>query len=1153
MSKDFGLTWWGQKWLESLTKIDYENRIPRGARYARNGSVLSVKFDKEGTIKARVQGTRATPYSIKITIPQFDDKQKNDLVDAVMASPSLVAGLLNRELGEEILAIADRLKMKVFPSSWRDLGMNCSCPDWAVPCKHIAAVIYKLSQEIDNDPFLVFTMHGLDLLQAIESRNVHLDSSQIMSVQPTKEFLTIHKGKSTACAEWNPDMSRLRNLTDTLVDILDVTCPFETGFRERYRTSLKKCQRALSKNILEDKIMPSRGAEVRMSISEDFVPVFEITDTEIPDPKIANVGDMITMLKSIEGEELNICQPSMLLFRNACALAETLVLKGCVTPQITVCGKDYRIIWLPATADSEVKRLVEGLESALDRRLVLDGQGKPLQEAARVLLTTFITNTINNNSQSTNRLADFFFRGKTETFKGIGEKSIPGGIKSYLACFHIPATDEVPMLHVYDSGKGFELEFGYEIKGKEIPLDKILSGKKYEEQRFALLQRLSLIMRFVPGASVYVDSGAKERIEMTDSDFSTILTSTLPSIRLLNAKVIVPVSLEQLLRPKPSLGIKKRPTASVKSFIRVDDLLDFDWKVAIGDELIEESVFDRLVKDARGLIRFKNNFFYVDDDDLRKIYDAMADAKGPGRMRILQAAISGEYEGTQVRLTDEVRMLINELTRIGEERVPETVCAQLRPYQVRGYSWMYKNLMLGFGSIIADDMGLGKTLQVITLLARMKGEGALDKRKALIVVPTGLISNWESELDRFSPSLTHFRYHGQERNLTAFDADIMITTYGVLRSDAKELAKLKWEIEIIDEAQNIKNTDTAQTKAVKSIPAETKLAMSGTPVENRLTEYWSIMDFVNKGYLDTKKEFVKRFAQPIEVEGSTAVSERFRRVTAPFMMRRLKSDKSIITDLPDKVTRNFSPALTTSQAALYQQVVEEYMKTLEGCPTEDAKSLFKRQGIVLQMILALKQICNHPALFLKDGKEASELSGKCEMLTELVRSIVESNEKVLIFTQFREMGEILQQTLNDALGFKPLFYHGGCTLKERNDMTRRFQEVRSDQVFILSLKAAGTGLNLTAASHVIHFDLWWNPAVEAQATDRAYRIGQHKNVLVTRFVTEGTFEERIDKMLTEKKHLSDITVASGESWIGNLSNKELRELVALENRNSVLP
>ena len=319
--------------------------------------------------------------------------------------------------------------------------------------------------------------------------------------------------------------------------------------------------------------------------------------------------------------------------------------------------------------------------------------------------------------------------------------------------------------------------------------------------------------------------------------------------------------------------------------------------------------------------------------------------------------------------------------------------------------------------------------------------------------------------------------------------------------------------------------------------------MSGTPVENRLSEFWSIMDFANQGYLGSTKSFKEEFANPIQRQGDSLAANRFRRITAPFLLRRLKSDKSIINDLPDKIEQNELALLTEPQAALYQETLDHAMKAIEGIEATDHKSLFERQGLVLQMILALKQICNHPALFLKNGDFNPELSGKTEMLLSLLESIIESGQKVLVFTQFREMGQMLQQMIEQRLGVKPLFLHGGCGIKERQAMVDRFQQnPRSDHVFLLSLKAAGTGLNLTAASHVVHYDLWWNPAVEAQATDRAYRIGQHQNVVVHRFITQNTFEERIDKMIQDKRHLADMTVATGESWIGRLSNAELREI-----------
>ena len=385
-------------------------------------------------------------------------------------------------------------------------------------------------------------------------------------------------------------------------------------------------------------------------------------------------------------------------------------------------------------------------------------------------------------------------------------------------------------------------------------------------------------------------------------------------------------------------------------------------------------------------------------------------------------------------------------------------------------------------------------------------------------------------------------YHGGNRDLKSFDQDVLLTTYGVLRSDYAKLKKMKWAVVCIDEAQNIKNADTAQSKAVKSIPADTHIALSGTPVENRLSEFWSIMDYANKGYLGTVKMFKENFANPIQLHNDEDCVARFRKVTAPFMMRRVKTDKSIIADLPDKIERDEYASLTAEQAALYQKTLEAAMKEIEGLPTTGHEALFKRQGMILQMILALKQICNHPAQFLKNGDRRMELSGKAEMLADLVDGILDAGEKVLVFTQFREMGDLLVEFLAARTGVPPLFYHGGCSLKQRQDMVERFQQNRTDRVFILSLKAGGTGLNLTAATHVIHYDLWWNPAVEAQATDRAYRIGQQRNVMVHRFITKDTFEERINDMIRQKKHLADMTVASGESWIGKLSNKELREI-----------
>ena len=361
----------------------------------------------------------------------------------------------------------------------------------------------------------------------------------------------------------------------------------------------------------------------------------------------------------------------------------------------------------------------------------------------------------------------------------------------------------------------------------------------------------------------------------------------------------------------------------------------------------------------------------------------------------------------------------------------------------------------------------------------------------------------------------------------------------MVRSDASKFQKVKWEVLAIDEAQNIKNASTEQAKAVKKLKADVKIAISGTPVENRLSEYWSLFDFVNKGYLGSAKYFKKTFASPIERDNNEQQLEKFKKITDPFILRRLKTDKSIISDLPDKIEHDCFVQLAKEQTALYQNVVDAMLKSLDNAE----ENSIERRGLVLKMMTALKQICNHPSQFLKKEDDRVDLSGKMEMLLELLRSIYENDEKVLIFTQYKEMGKILTRILENVFDSKPLFLHGGVARHKRDAMVEEFQNKKHVKIFILSIKAGGTGLNLTAANHVIHYDLWWNPAVEAQATDRAFRIGQNKNVMVHRLISKGTFEEKINQMLQDKKHLADLTVSTGEKWIGDLSNTELQELV----------
>jgi len=739
-----------------------------------------------------------------------------------------------------------------------------------------------------------------------------------------------------------------------------------------------------------------------------------------------------------------------------------------------------------------------------------------------------------------------FFKSASYPFTKPGEEALTGGIMTWLQKFYLAQEKFKPLL-IVEEYKDDKFKVSVSIQNTEnvmdvaVPLKDILTQKEFDNERFEILQSVSQLSSFIEGLDDFINTSGEQEIIMGNNAFTPFLMQIIPAIQLLDISVMLPKSLQEILRPRTSVKIKSKTTG--KSFLRLDKLLDFEWQVAIGDTVMDEEEFRKLLQNSEGLIKFKTEYIYVEKSDLEKLYKHFTQSKEMSAFQMLRAALSGDYYGAKVALTDEVKKLIEELTNFKEIKLPKGINATLRPYQQRGFSWIYRNAQIGFGSVLADDMGLGKTLQVIATIQKFKEEGMLENEKILVVSPTGLITNWQAEVQKFAPSLQTSIYHGTHRNLEKQNGyDILLTSYGIARSDADKLKKLKWHSVVIDEAQNIKNQNTAQTKAIKAIKSDNFIAMSGTPVENRLSELWSIMDYSNRGFLGSAKEFAETYGNPIEQLNDREIADKLKQVTAPFLMRRLKSDKSIISDLPEKIEIDSFASLTKEQASLYEKTLEKAMNEIEGIQHADQKSLFVRQGLVLQMIMALKQICNHPTQFLKNGKMDASLSGKLDLLFDKLDAIIENNEKVLLFTQFTEMAKLLKHFITERYKEEPLFYHGGSSINQRKDLVERFQTNHADKVFILSLKAAGTGLNLTAANHVIHYDLWWNPAVESQATDRAYRIGQKNNVMVHRFITKNTFEEKINEMIQRKKALAEMTVATGENWIGNMSNKELRDL-----------
>ncbi|MBN1954149.1 MAG: DEAD/DEAH box helicase, partial [Anaerolineae bacterium] len=484
--------------------------------------------------------------------------------------------------------------------------------------------------------------------------------------------------------------------------------------------------------------------------------------------------------------------------------------------------------------------------------------------------------------------------------------------------------------------------------------------------------------------------------------------------------------------------------------------------------------------------------------------------------------------------------------RLQELPPPRGLAGELRPYQLRGYSWLAFLRKWGMGSCLADDMGLGKTIQAIALLLRERERAGDGVPPALVICPTSVVGNWKREINRFAPGLRVMVHHGGDRArgedfvATAQAHDVVVCTYGLARRDADDLKQISWSDVILDEAQNIKNPHARQTQAVRSLQAANRVALTGTPVENRLSELWSIMQFLNPGFLGSQAGFRQAFALPIERYQDKTATERLKGLVGPFILRRVKTDATIIQDLPDKLEMKVYCDLTAEQATLYEAVVKESLERIES-----EEEGIQRRGVVLGALMRLKQVCNHPAQFLGDGSVLAGRSGKLDRLGEMLEEALSVGDRALVFTQFAEMGHMLRAHLQSLFGVEVLFLHGGTPQKQRDRMVARFQQGHDAPVFVLSLKAGGTGLNLTAANHVFHFDRWWNPAVENQATDRAFRIGQTRDVQAHKFICAGTLEERIDALIESKKALAESVVGAGENWLTELSTDELRDVMQL--------
>lgn len=688
-------------------------------------------------------------------------------------------------------------------------------------------------------------------------------------------------------------------------------------------------------------------------------------------------------------------------------------------------------------------------------------------------------------------------------------------------------------------------------------------GGQLGAAREQLLGGLGHTVRWFPPLERALSSARPERLACTTDESHAFLRQCAPLLEAAGFGLQVPTwwgKTRSRLAVRVSVGGATAPPDDADGHLGLDRLLDYRWEIAVGDTVLSREEFEALVALKAPLVAVRGEWVELDPAQVAAAVQFWERLPPEGALTLGAALHMSLDEQSELHALPVAGVdwngwladLAGDL--VAEEAVlpvPNGLRATLRPYQQRGYAWLDARRRHGLGAVLADDMGLGKTIQTLAAILRLKEADALPG-PVLLICPTSVVTNWAREAERFTPALSTWIHQGPLRlKGAAFQAkaeatDMVLTSYALLRRDVELVGRVAWYGVVIDEAQNVKNPGTRQAMALRGIPAAFRLALTGTPVENRLSELWSIMEFLNPGYLGPLATFRRELSLPIERDNDPVAAGRLRRLIGPFILRRVKTDKAVIADLPDKVEAHVYCQLTGEQATLYEAVVKNALEEIE------ASEGIARRGLVLRLLMQLKQVCNHPAQFMHQGGGPGDpvdmvaRSGKLARLVEIVEEALAADGRLLIFTQFTEMGELLVATLRAVFGQPVLYLHGGIPPARRDDLVRRFQDdPDGPRLFILSLKAGGTGLNLTRANHVVHFDRWWNPAVEDQATDRAFRIGQTRNVLVHKFLCVGTLEEQIDEMIERKKALAALTVGAGEAWLTELSTDALRDLVTL--------
>jgi len=1203
--KTYGNTWWGKAWIDALTNIDYnENRLPRGRTYANTGKVIHIEITND-TIIARVQGTRPSPYKIKINLIKFSENEKKAIFNILKNNIDIASELSMGKLPPSLLDIMNKNRVNLLPKKWEEINADCSCPDWANPCKHLAAVYYIIANEVDKNPFLLFNLKGITTDELIKASGL---SNKVIDVSSNENyddgFVQYNEIKlpeiKTPLQLKEPSFDFQKVDIKSLFALLPDNPPFydDGNFKEILLSIYNKAESSIDAIPIIDKAPNLKNINFHIFYDLNNKPYVIIPKTDkMPDeivmlvkkkekmsiPKIEegkitfenDIGNIVSLEYLIQyflkipfdiSNDNN--SPSSRFISYIVSLSLAVIRSFSYVPEVFFLKeKVFDVRYVPIIHDDKLKDEIEYAKTLVPPTFMYKLSDKSILPSDKVknILSLFVTEMIyyfvSNQFNNGNKLIDLFTTNNVYHISSFEESNTAKSISKWFERLYIRKKD-LSLLIKINITEESEQEINYNVSvdavdnknpiGSNVPLKELFRDNvskifsiPIDVVRTDISRQLTLAGEYMPTLKNILKSKGMNSPKLSSTEMSNVLTNVSGIFDLLGIKMLFPKELQKLSKPQIMINATtKKANKNEVSYLSLGELLSFSYEIALGDQRLSQKEFLNLVKSAKGLIKYKDQFVLLDPDEINKIIKRIEQPiPEMTTSEAIFSALSGEVSGLQFNPDERLKELIDDLKKVKEIKPPKSLNATLRPYQERGYKWLYSNMDKNFGSCIADDMGLGKTIQVIALLLKLKEQKKLQK-PSLVICPTTLIGNWKKECEKFAPSLQISIYHGTNRKLTLKGSDLIITSYGTLRNDLSKFKAKEWSILVIDEAQNIKNTETDQTKAVKSVKADSYIAMTGTPVENRLTELWSIFDFINKGYLGNLKNFRTNFSIPIEKYRDKKQMEKLKISTSPFVLRRLKSDKSIIKDLPDKIMFDEYCYLTKEQTALYKATLDGVMEKIEKSEG------IERKGLVLQLITRLKQICNHPIQYTKKGTPNIKDSGKAEKMRDIIENVLDEKEKLLIFTQYKEMGDLLVDMIKEEFNENAMFFHGSVTRIKRDKMVEEFQTSDDKKIMIISLKAGGVGLNLTRATNVIHYDLWWNPAVENQATDRAFRIGQTKNVIVHRLITIGTFEEKIDEIIKSKKELADMIVGEGEKTVTEMSNAELKEIFSLSKELS---